>query len=62
MKVTNDPKIRKIFRLYTLLTDLLHSFLSALTVESGKLEVMDAEFTPVQDDTVDTGNIILPVW
>ena len=42
--------------------DRLRSVLSVLTVESEKLEVMDAEFTPVQDDTVDTGNIILPVW
>ena len=62
MKVTNDPKIGKIFRLCMFLTDLLGSFVSALTVESGKLEVMDAEFTPVQDDTADTGSIILSVW
>ena len=44
------------------LADSLCSFWGDLTVWSEKLEIMDAEFTPVQNDTVDTGNIILPVW
>lgn len=44
------------------LADSLYSFWSDLKVESEKLEIMDAEFSPVREDAAEMSAIILPVW
>ena len=49
--VNLKPKKRSLFG--TLLASVLRSFLTALTVRGEKAEVMDAEFTPVQEETAE---------
>ena len=49
-------------RMGKFLTDSLCSFWSDLTVWSEKLEIMDAEFSPVREDAAEMPAIILPVW
>ena len=44
------------------LADSLCSLWSELKVESEKLEIMDAEFSPVLGDAAEMSAIILPVW
>ena len=49
--VNLKPKKRSLFG--TLLASVLRSFWTALTVRGEKAEVMDAEFTPVQEETAE---------
>ena len=49
-------------RMGKFLADSLYSFWSDLKVESEKLEIMDAEFSPVREDAAEMSAIILPVW
>lgn len=50
--VNLKPKKRSLFG--TLLASVLRSFWTVMTVRGQKMEVTDAEFTPVQEDTVDS--------
>lgn len=49
--VNLKPKKRSLFG--TLLASVLRSFWAAMTVRGEKAEVMDAEFTPVQEETAE---------
>ena len=49
--VNLKPKKRSLFG--TLLASVLRSFWTAMTVRGEKAEVMDAEFTPVQEETAE---------
>ena len=52
--VNLKPKKRPLFG--TLLASVLRSFWTSMTVRGQKMEVMDAEFTPVQEETAEAAS------
>lgn len=52
--VNLKPKKRSLFG--TLLASVLRSFWTSMTVRGQKMEVMDAEFTPVQEETAEAAS------